>query len=433
MTITDHPTTAPPTVTDESCAFSASLGDLTDALNATAVVVGSRPPLPVLGGTLIESDGNTVTVSAFDYETSVRVALPVAAAYPGRVLVSHAELTRMAKGAGKGDPAKVWRAHPVGLATTHTSGVRVARDGGTEAWSHDAVTVDVAGFSLPIDGLPIGDYPALPGAAADTLAVFTVDRDTLAAAITRLAVSAGRDDTLPMLQGVHVEIAPGTLRMATTDRFRLGVTTVPVDTPDGQGDHASWLLPVALLVKIIKLLPAGPVTVSLPPPLDTIGRGKAAHWVTIAGGPVTATVRLSDSEFPRYRQLLPSPVIVADVDRAELLRTLVKAEALTDRGGTITVQVGRDALTVGPRTGTDTGRTATGRTVPAEVTGLVGTEVLVVGFSGTRVREAVAQISGDRVALGFTTSVRPVLLASDPTTLVDSDAAYRHLIMPTRI
>ena len=47
--------------------------------------------------------------------------------------------------------------------------------------------------------------------------------DVFAEAVPQVAVAAGRDDTLPMLTGIRVEIDGRRLTLAATDRFRLAV------------------------------------------------------------------------------------------------------------------------------------------------------------------------------------------------------------------
>src|SRR5213080_3947341 len=74
---------------------------LADAAAWVARSLPARPPVPVLGGVLLEASsgagGERLTVSGFDYETSARVELDAAIGDPGRVLVSGrllADITR---------------------------------------------------------------------------------------------------------------------------------------------------------------------------------------------------------------------------------------------------------------------------------------------------------------------------------------------------
>src|SRR5687768_415320 len=74
---------------------------LADAAAWVARSLPARPSVPVLGGVLVEAasggDGDHLTMSGFDYETSARVQLDATIGDPGRVLVSGrllADITR---------------------------------------------------------------------------------------------------------------------------------------------------------------------------------------------------------------------------------------------------------------------------------------------------------------------------------------------------
>jgi DNA polymerase III subunit beta len=136
--------------------------------DAAAWVVRSlpaRPPVPVLGGVLIEAasgpDGDRLLVSGFDYETSARVELDATIGDPGRVLVSGRLL------------ADITRALP-------SKPVDVIVDG-----SRATINCGSSRFSLPT--MPVEDYPQLP--AMPQLAG-TVPADRLAEAVGQVAVAA---------------------------------------------------------------------------------------------------------------------------------------------------------------------------------------------------------------------------------------------------
>ena len=74
--------------------------------------------------------------------------------------------------------------------------------------------------------MPVDDYPKLP--TMPTTAG-TVDSAEFATAVGQVAVAAGRDDTLPMLTGVRLEIDGEKLTLAATDRYRLAVRELDVE------------------------------------------------------------------------------------------------------------------------------------------------------------------------------------------------------------
>src|SRR5262249_36850647 len=77
------------------------------------------------------------------------------------------------------------------------------------------ITCGSARFTLPT--MPVEDYPTLPE-MPETAG--TVEAGPFAAAVAQVAVAAGRDDTLPMLTGVRVELEGEKLTLLATDRYR---------------------------------------------------------------------------------------------------------------------------------------------------------------------------------------------------------------------
>ena len=100
--------------------------------------------------------------------------------------------------AGSGDPNK-----PVEVTTANT---KLQLHGGS------------ARFELPL--MSLDDYPQLPQLPEVT---GKISPAALSGAVTQVAAAAGRDDTLPMLTGIHMEIQDNRLQLTATDRFRLAL------------------------------------------------------------------------------------------------------------------------------------------------------------------------------------------------------------------
>jgi DNA polymerase-3 subunit beta len=407
-------------VEDFSMKFRVARDDLADAVAWVAKSLPTRPPVPVLGGILLEVQGSTLTVAGFDYEVSTRATVSVDtletfpdndAADDGappieRVLVSGrllAEITRSL-------PAK-----PVDLAV---NGPRVS------------IVAGSARFTLPT--MPVEDYPPLPqmpGASG------TVDSAVFAEAVAQTAVAAGRDDTLPMLTGIRVEIDGETLTLAATDRFRLAVRELSW-LPDKPDMSTAVLVPARTLADAAKTLGgASQVTIAL-------GDGLLGLQ---AGGRRT-TVRLLDVEFVKYRSLLPSShTTTVDIPVSELGESIKRVALVTDRGHHLRMQVADGSLTL-TAGGDDEGRAE--EDLPASVDGAE----LLIAFNPTYLLDGLGVVHSDSVRLAFTTPARPALLVpitaegeekgddgagSNPNGPDGSpgtgNSAYRYLVMPARL
>ena len=121
--------------------------------------------------------------------------------------------------------------------------------------------------------LPVAEYPALPEPPP---AGGTVDGGVLAVAAAQVVPAASRDDTLPMLTAVCLDIDGETLTLAATDRYRLAVREVPLGT-GAAGLRAAAMVPARTLADVARTMSAGvPVTVAF-------GRGPRAGNRTAAG------------------------------------------------------------------------------------------------------------------------------------------------------
>jgi len=264
--------------------------------------------------------------------------------------------------------------------------------------------------------MPVEDYPALPSMPA---ASGKVDASAFAEAVVQTAVAAGRDDTLPMLTGVRIEIEGEKLTLAATDRFRLAVRELSW-TPDAPDMSTAVLVPARTLAEAAKSL-GGSTEV-------TVGLGDGLLGLQ-AGGRRT-TVRLLDVEFVKYRSLLPSGhTTTVDVLVSELGEAIKRVALVTDRGHHLRMQVAEAGVLTLTAGGDDEGRAEEDLGVDAD-----GAELLIA-FNPSYLLDGLAVLRADTVRLAFTTPSRPALLL--PLITKDDehsvDTTYRYLVMPARL
>lgn len=375
---------------------------LADAAAWVARSLPSRPPVPVLGGVLIEATsgagGERLGVSGFDYETSARVELDATIGDPGRVLVSGRLL------------ADITRALP-------SKPVDLVVEG-----SRATITCGNSRFVLP--SMPVEDYPQLP--AMPQLAG-TVAADELAQAVAQVAVAAGRDDTLPMLTGIRLEIDGPHLTLAATDRFRLAVRELDWE-PEDTDQSSAVLIPARTLSDVAKTLSgSGRVAIAL-----SAGEG----MLGLTGAGRRATTRLLDAEFPRFRQLIPAEHTTAvTVAVAALTEAIKRVSLVTDRVAQVRMEFGEDGLRMAAG-GDDVGSAE--EELACELDGAP----LTIAFNPAYLLDSLGALHTERAQLTFTTPNRPALVRPVPPPLdADREAekthdpmpGYLHLLMPVRL
>ncbi|MFD9702797.1 DNA polymerase III subunit beta [Lentzea sp. NPDC059081] len=363
---------------------------LADAVAWVARSLPSRPPVPVLGGVLLDAESDdSLTVSGFDYEVSAQVGVPATIADGGRALVSGRLLA---------DITKALPNHPV----------EIAVDG-----SRMMISCGSARFSLPT--MPVEDYPALPSMPQ---LIGELPGDVFGEAVGQVAVAAGKDDTLPMLTGVRVEIGEGKLTLVATDRFRLAMREFPWE-PDATLGDVAVLVPARTLGDAAKTLGSGgsKVEMSLAANDGLLG---------LSGSGKRTTTRLLDADFPKYRQLLPSEHSAAAIIEVDTLVQAIKRVSLVAERGT---QVRLEFVDGGLRLsagGDDEGSAE--EELPVEYTG----DAVTIAFNPGYLLDGLGAVRTPRVHLSFTTPSRPALLKP-----VDEDGnvapGYLYLLMPVRL
>lgn len=279
-----------------------------------------RPPVPALAGLLLSACDGLLTVSAFDYEVSAKFETNAEVMEPGTALVSGRLLSEIARSLPN---------LPVELTTEEPDLVLACGD---------------SQFALP--SIPLDDYPQVPDMPQTR---GTIDGTAFGSAVTQVTIAAGRDDTLPALTGVRIEISNRTLRLIATDRYRLAVRDIPWQPEDPDADlDAVALVPAKSLHEIAKSLTKGEprgeeVRIALST-WDSVNGG-CGTLIGFQAGPRQATTRLLDAEFVKYRTIFPAEYSgTAVIERLPLLEAAKRVALVTERHTPLRMSLSRGRI-----------------------------------------------------------------------------------------
>jgi DNA polymerase-3 subunit beta len=365
---------------------------LADAVAWTAKSLPTRPSVPVLAGVLLRVHDGRLQVSGFDYEVSSQVTVEVQADADGAALVSGRLLAEITKAL----PAK-----PVDVAAVGT---------------HVEITCGSARFTLPT--MPVEDYPTLPEMPE---MAGTVDAATFAAAVAQVAIAAGRDDTLPMLTGVRVELEGDKLTLLATDRYRLAVRELEW-RPDSPDVSLAALVPARTLNDTAKTL--GPLGGSVTVALSRGGVGEG--MIGFAGGTRRTTSRLLDGDFPKVRALLPDTHNAQARVAVSALQEVVRRVGLVaERSTPVRLSFSADGLVV-EASGSEDARAS--EAMDCNYDG----EPMTIAFNHQYLLDGLAALSSPTAVMSFTDPKKPAVMspAKDDGDIVPG---YWYLIMPVRI
>ena len=234
---------------------------LADAVAWTAKSLPTRPSVPVLAGVLMRVADGQLTVSGFDYEVSSQVTVGVQADSDGAALVSGRLLAEITKAL----PAEAGR----GRRRRHAPRARLRQR-----------AVHAARPCRSRTTRRCRRCPRWPAWST---------RRTFAHAVAQVAVAAGRDDTIPMLTGVRMELDGSTLSLLATDRYRAAVRELAW-RPGDDAINLQALVPARTLADTAKTL--GPLGGEVMVALSRGGVGEG--MIGFTGGSRRTTSRLLD-------------------------------------------------------------------------------------------------------------------------------------------
>jgi DNA polymerase-3 subunit beta len=190
-----------------------------------------------------------------------------------------------------------------------------------------AVRISCGNYDGRMQALPPEDFPPL---AAPSGAGSELSGEALAALIAKVQFAVVEGDQRYFLAGARMEIAPGTLKLVSTDSHRLAVASATrVDT----GQEAAVLLTGKCMRELRGLFDGtdGPVTFVL-------GERHLFFWA----GPRLLTSVLVEGQFPKYDRIIPkSHDKRVTVDR-DKLALAVKRVALANSETSRTVKISVD-------------------------------------------------------------------------------------------
>lgn len=382
--------------------FTTSHRELSDALKTVALGVAARPPVPILGGVLVETRDNVLTLRAFDYETAVTVRVGGAADGDGVSLLHHAELKNVLAAAVAGEKAAAAAATRVRL---------------------DDAVLSTPELAVPLGTMPLEEYPAFP---PDAPALVTVDGAEFFRQVARVLPAAYGGYTLPALAHVHLRIAGDVLRLTATDRYR--VTVGEVKALGGGRAETAALVPAELLGKLVKLIGKydGPLTL-----------GVMDEYVTLTAGAVTVTSRATApaDDFPNLWGMLPQEALPVSVrvDREALTRAVRKVHALSKAkvpgNPLVALDFTPDGVTVSPKVDPEDQARVRGVAVDGGVlaAGDLGAPMFV---NGMFLLDGLGTFTGQTIVVHAQTPSKPYLLTDGDAV---SGEGFVHMLMPVRI
>jgi DNA polymerase III subunit beta len=256
--------------------------------------------------------------------------------------------------------------------------------------------------------LRLEDFPPFPEVEGD---IVEVPGEAFVATVSKVARSASRDETRPVLTGILVSATGEELRMVATDSYRLSVKETKLEAALSGAFEAN--VPARALQELTRIVQHENA--------ETLSVSVRANQVVFAVGGVVLSSRLIDGQFPNYRQLLPDTyeheLRLGGSEVAEVVRRI---SLLAQKNAPLRLAFTEGELTVSART-PDVGEAR--ETIPVPFAG----EPLEIGFNPEFLRDGLEAVESGDVLLRLISPLRPGLLESG------DGSGFQYLLMPIRL
>ena len=253
------------------------------------------------------------------------------------------------------------------------------------------------------------DFPPFPEPEPDSAVSLPVE--AFVSTALKVANSASRDETRPVLTGILVSASDKELRMVATDSYRLSVKETVLEAALPSGFEVN--VPARALQELARV--AGHTED------EQLRISVRQNQVLFELDGIILSSRLIDGQFPNYRQLLPETFEhELRLASAELTEVVRRISLLAQKNAPLRLSFQPGELTISAQT-PDIGEAL--ESLPVSFQG----EPLEIGFNPEFLRAGLEAIEEGDVVIKLISPLRPGLIESG------DESRFRYLIMPIRL
>ncbi|MDQ3678744.1 MAG: DNA polymerase III subunit beta [Actinomycetota bacterium] len=362
-----------------------SCAGLLAQLGVVSRVASTRSAVQALSGVQLSAQSDGAELRATDMEVGLRVPLAATVEREGAVVLPARLLLEIARSLPGETAAIELRA------------------------AEQDVEIASGAATFHIRTLRADDFPPLPEPGGDT--VVSVPAAAFVETINRVARSASRDETRPILTGILVSATGSELRMVATDSYRLSVKETQLETPLDGSFEAN--VPARALQELARIAQAGDA--------EELKVSVRSNQIVFEVGGDVLSSRLIDGQFPNYHQLLPDAyeheLTLASGELTDVVRRM---SLMAQKNAPLRLHFTEGELTVSAQT-PDVGEAREQLPVP------FAGEPFEIGFNPEFLRDGLESAEGQDLLLKLISPLRPGLIeAAD-------GSGFLYLIMPIRL
>lgn len=277
---------------------------------------------------------------------------------------------------------------------------------------HYQATITSGSASFTINGLDAVNYPHLP--EIDTAEQLTIAGDVLKQIISQTVIAVSRQESRPMLTGIHVTIHNGELLAVATDSHRLSQRKITLtDAPEVDYDI---IVPGDAFRELSRMIDDN----------EQLHLRVAENQILFTWGTTAFYSRLLDGMYPETSRLIPQDSSTqVEFNAGVLLQAIERASLLSHAGQNNVVKL---ELDTDAQRATLSGNSPEVGNVEEELqfSSLSG-EGIAISFNPDYMKDALRSFGQATIKLAFTQPLRPFTLVPS-----DDQGDFIQLITPVR-
>lgn len=365
--------------------ISLQTNELLSQLQTVTRVASTRSAVQALSGVMISASDGAAELLATDMEVGLRVRVEADVLAPGRAVLPGRLLL---------DVARSLPADTVSLEL--------------RAAEQDVELISGAA-TFHLRTLRTEDFPALPDPSSDGR--LTLPAPAFVSTVERVARSASKDETRPVLTGILISATGNELKMVATDSYRLSVKRTTLDVE--LAGNLEVNVPARALQELSR------IATSAQSAELSVSVGQNQVVFELDG--VVLSSRLIDGQFPNYRQLIPESVEhELRLSTSEIADVVRRISLLAQKNTPVKLAFKDGELNVSAQA-PDVGEAS--EAVPVPFRG----ESFEIGFNPDFLRDGLESLDTDEFVMKLISPLRPGLIESPQA------GEFVYLVMPIRL
>ncbi|MDA4079997.1 DNA polymerase III subunit beta [Bacillus cereus] len=364
----------------------------TQALSEVNKAISTKSLIPILSGIKITADQSGITLIASNSNIFIEKFIPV--------LIEDEKIATILKAGTIVVPAKYF----IEIIKKMPSDIAI------KSKNEQIIKIQSEEITLSLNGFPADEFPNVP--LIDNHAEIKVETEQLIEVFKQTVFAVAKNESRPVLTGVHIELSNNKFICAATDSHRLAIR----ETRLSSDVKANCIVPSATINELLKLMNSNSEFVYI---------YLSESHIIFTFGTTTLYSRLIEGKYPNISNLIPNDFkTIINLDRKKILQGVDRSSLLASEWANnnvnleiineSTIKISSNASQIGQISETQ------------QIDAIQGEKQLNISFDGRFMVNALRAIKEETITLSFGGSMRPILIEAG------EQSATVHLISPVR-